>query len=77
MDCKVTIYFFANAIDYLAPLVYFDSRENTFMLSYCQKKNSLAKKKAFSQSFTVFQVFSEVAAPGEVILRNILSLSYA
>ena len=48
------------------------------MLSYCQaEKNGLAKKKAFSRSFTVFQVCSEVAALSEVILQNILSLSYA
>ena len=56
--------FFANARDYLVPLHYFDLRENTFMLSYCQNK----------KYFKVFQVFSEVAAPAEVILENILSL---
>ena len=62
--------FFPNARDYLAPLHYFDLIENTFMLSYCQKKIQFSKKK----SFMVFQVFSEVAAQAEVILENILSL---
>ena len=62
--------FFPNARDYLASLHYFDLIENTFMLSYCQKKIQFSKKK----SFMVFQVFSEVAAQAEVILENILSL---